>query len=417
MKAIATLSFLLSVFQQVHAFKNSVLRDITREALGATVFPVNFTAEIDFTDSAINQIVRANIHLDRGFAGHRSKNDDWYFNNERFEDASGRLIQLKEDIVTACTGSDPDPDSARRIFGKALHTLQQFYSHTNYVELGNTAIETDLGREIIDDPDPNARMCSNGALSDFGETDLTSSYRKRFLHRVPNLKCSEGDLRKEGEEFDRAKELALRATYDYLDQVVEAFGGDQAALRRFADRDKAVIFVIDTTESMRIELQGIKTASRRIIAQYNESLVGRYILISFHDGEGNAAIRSITTTADPDEFLAAVENLEADSDGLGTCKETGWDAMNKAVDLTAFRSQIYFWSDAAQKRTGFFPLFPKFYLRWSTCLRNHTRVRFILTGNCLPFGTSYRGFNTIARIAGGSVILADENDVGSLDYS
>jgi hypothetical protein len=419
MKAIATISFILSVFQQVHAF-NSALREMTREVLEATVFSVNFTGQIDFTDGAINQIVRANNILDRSFAARRAIYDDWHFYNEQFEDASRRLIQLKEEIVTTITGSKSNPGLARRIFGQALHTLQEFYSHTNWVELGNTAIETKLGREIIDDPDPNARMCSNGALSDFGETDLTSSYRWHFLHRVPDLKCSTRDLDKENEkhpDFPAAKALALEATYDYMDQVVEAFGGNEVALRRFVDRDVAVIFLVDTTESMRNELEGVKTAASGIIAQYSGDQIGRYILISFHDGEGDDAIRSITTTADPDEFLAAVDALVADSDGLGTCREAGWTAMNKAVDLVVSGSKIYFWSDAAQKRNGFFPLFPKFYFRWYLALFKHTRVRFILTGNCLPFGSSYRGFNTIARIMGGSVIIADENEVGSLDYS
>jgi hypothetical protein len=416
MKAIATLSFLFFVFQQAHAFRHSDLRDITREVTDNTTFAVNFTAGgiITFTDRAKDQIQRASGRGDRSFAAHRHINDDWHFYNERFADATERLIQLKAEIV-----ADPDPDSARETFGQALHTLQEFYSHTNWVELGSGVIETKLGREIIPDANSSAVMCSNGVLSDSGLTDLTSSYN-RINRRVPDGKCSRDDLDKEDSDnpmFAAARALAVEATADYLEQIVEAFAGDEAAIRRFADRDAAVMFVIDTTESMRVELIGIKTSASGIIEQYNESQIGRYILIEFHDGEGDDAIRETTITADPDEFLTAVEALKADSDGLGSCREAGWTAMNNAVDLTERDSKIYFWSDAAQRRLGRWPLVPRFYFRWYSAIFKHTRVQFVLTGNCLPSGTSYRGFNTVARIIGGSVILADESEVGTIDYS
>lgn len=81
-----------------------------------------------------------------------------HFDNEKFIESSGLLKTLKSDIVytlepiTKDTSEDKKTQigkESRKILGQALHTLQDFYAHTNWVELGFENIDNRLGREII----------------------------------------------------------------------------------------------------------------------------------------------------------------------------------------------------------------------------------------------------------------------------
>lgn len=415
--ALITCLFVLVLPAQ--AFERRVYREITEEVVSTASFPVDFTGNITFSDRAQREIVQAISRLDRSIAGLRRINNDWHFYDERFEDATERLTLLKELIVTASTGSAPDPPLAREIFGKALNTLQDFYSHTNYVELGNTEIETKLGRELMEDADPELVMCSGGSLADAGLTTLTSGYRN--CRQAPEGKCCRDDLDKEDasvDGFETARTLAKAATEDYLAQVVadlRALDDNEAALRRFVDRDTAVIFVIDTTESMREELVGIKSSAASILGQFNNTQTGRYILIPFEDGEN--PIRSVFTTPDPQEFLDAVNALEADSFGGGDCREAGWDAVDRAIEEAARKSTIYFWSDAWQRgRIRFIGFLTRPLLRIRAALFKRTRFRLVLTGRCIPIGTSYDGFKQFASAVGGKVYETDPDKVGDIVF-
>ena len=84
-----------------------------------------------------------------------------HFDRETFPEGSQWLIDLKARINTnlsqVTNGNDPQQQhavEARRLLGTALHTIQDFYAHTNWVELGFRKEEIDkrLGRESIPRP-------------------------------------------------------------------------------------------------------------------------------------------------------------------------------------------------------------------------------------------------------------------------
>jgi hypothetical protein len=65
-----------------------------------------------------------------------------HFDGENF---TGGKAQITANLTTAVTQAKADvPGFARTSVGAALHTIQDFYAHTNWVELGKTTINPNL---------------------------------------------------------------------------------------------------------------------------------------------------------------------------------------------------------------------------------------------------------------------------------
>lgn len=159
-------------------------RGITEQALKDSWTVAGQT--LNFTPEAIREIERANRSVDlkpefldsesaTGLLWNTVKHTELpfskdfdihtnHFDNESFKSASQRLQTLKKDAVDLLKQITTDSSEnykttqgkeAQKNLGQALHTLQDFYSHTNWVELGFDTIDTRLGREIISDPSPN----------------------------------------------------------------------------------------------------------------------------------------------------------------------------------------------------------------------------------------------------------------------
>ena len=59
-----------------------------------------------------------------------------HFSGEQFKEGSKRLLELKSQIVTSLL-KGVKFEYARQLVGQYLHTLQDFYSHSNWLELEN----------------------------------------------------------------------------------------------------------------------------------------------------------------------------------------------------------------------------------------------------------------------------------------
>lgn len=84
-----------------------------------------------------------------------------HFDGESFPEGQARILTLRADVVADLNAGDVA--GARTSLGSALHTVQDFYSHSNWVELGNSAPNPDLGRPGIPCPD-SARRCGRAAV-------------------------------------------------------------------------------------------------------------------------------------------------------------------------------------------------------------------------------------------------------------
>lgn len=120
--------------------------DITRNALKTI-----------FSSAAIEKIVAANLYQDRiaGQFGH----DEFHFDNNAFEKGYAYIEEQRARTVASLQYGDIP--SAWAAFGRLTHTAQDFYAHSNYVDLWITrqngarpaAAEIDpVDQALIDSP-------------------------------------------------------------------------------------------------------------------------------------------------------------------------------------------------------------------------------------------------------------------------
>jgi hypothetical protein len=195
-----------------------------------------------FSERALDEIRDANRNTDIitffGVAEH--------FDDEAFVESSRRLINLKEAVIAQSLAGQGE--GAREDLGGALHTVQDFYSHSNWVELGLAGIETRLGRAEMQPLSLDQRTCEDdfATLVDFGLTSETTGYFPFFdlcggpPDGTPAGKCRHGveficpdGLNKDAPGrpgFETAHARAVDATIDYANQILDALAGNAAAL-------------------------------------------------------------------------------------------------------------------------------------------------------------------------------------------
>jgi hypothetical protein len=90
---------------------------------------------------AVEAMQKATAGVDAGEEQHLAAA---HFDSEQFESGQDRLIALRQSVVSSIKVGDYD--AARRDTGRMFHTLQDFYSHTNWIENGNRAPNPVLGQ-------------------------------------------------------------------------------------------------------------------------------------------------------------------------------------------------------------------------------------------------------------------------------
>jgi uncharacterized repeat protein (TIGR01451 family) len=86
-----------------------------------------------------------------------------------------------------------------------------------------------------------------------------------------------------------------------------------------------MVFVIDTTNSMAAEIDGVIAAMKKYIDEIEPSQAPLIVLVEFKDN-----VRFKAATRDLDELLGAVEDLKAE--GGGTCPEASVEARTLAIE-------------------------------------------------------------------------------------
>lgn len=88
-----------------------------------------------------------------------------HFDANRFVESNERIIDLSRAIITGILRKDYV--TARRLAAECLHTIQDFYSHSNWIELGNRGINEEIGttrfsRNLnVNNFDPNRNLSIN----------------------------------------------------------------------------------------------------------------------------------------------------------------------------------------------------------------------------------------------------------------
>ncbi|XP_016099011.1 von Willebrand factor A domain-containing protein 7 [Sinocyclocheilus grahami] len=267
--------------------------------------------------------------------------------------------------------------SARSILGAVCHTLQDFYSHSNWVELGSTApfnslIKPELPLNNL--ASSNTKTCKSCVGEDCSDNILpevlqqkmlTSGYFHLLIPDKPAGKCSHGSaldrtssteptggINKDDISSDhgflhqQAAEMAIKATMELLENIRLATG-DQDFLRLMGLSQTSVLaFVIDTTGSLSNYIADAKRVSMSIIdsRRGTSEEPSEYILVQFNDQDFGLLIR----TGDADKFKEQINSLSAsDSVNPGMCLSGLLLTLTRAPPS----SDIFVFTDASAKDT------------------------------------------------------------------
>ena len=239
-----------------------------------------------FSRQAVQEIVQATGNVDNlageFWVGEAHCDDDLVLHCHR------RLMKLKADSIDAVEDEEARSGILARLYaGRALHTLQDFYSHSNWVMtpgLGNTSPFTALGvpgadaqvRALL--PASNLATCrSDGVTVAFdGEFKITTGHFKAevwsFLTDtvISPGRCNHGfgptnikGIHKDEPSrpfHDQARHVAVLATQAYVTQILDAL--DDGGKRAFMGIGGTLGFVIDDTGSMGSEIAGVISRRR-----------------------------------------------------------------------------------------------------------------------------------------------------------
>ncbi|CAN9493256.1 unnamed protein product [Ophioblennius macclurei] len=323
---------------------------------------------------AILFIVLMNVRVDLRHA----LNASFHFDDEHLN--QGRRIITTGITAVKASNEQGNFETARQKLGELLHPLQDFYSHSNWVELGKPGpnanlIRSDVGiGNIAAESRATCRSCdgddcTNNILEDIiAEEVLTSGYFAivPFSAEKPPGKCSHGGavdatssleptggINKDTFSADhgflhqQAADMATAATVELLEDI-RAAAGNQPFLQMMGisrGSSKALCFVIDTTSSMAEDIAAVQGVTAAIIdsevGTENEPSV--YILVPFND----PVVGPLVKTTDPSVFKIVIDSLQAS--GGGDEPELSLSGLQLALSNVPFNSEIFLFTDAPAK--------------------------------------------------------------------
>ena len=258
-------------------FMGSAIHErITWIGLSQVQVTLSNNKKVAFTIPATGLVVIANAETDSAYLDIPFV----HFDNERFATAGRRLLVLRSAVgAKASTG---DFVGARESLGQALHTVQDFYSHSTWVERGEPGLAP-LGRQALQNPASTVANC--GSASIIAPASLSSGYfnlsqvtpslliwtnQYRVLGIEPTWpydKCIHGggsgagihkDDPSKGDSFGIASEKAVAATRQYVEDIIGDLRKQPPAVA-----DKAICGLFGIEEENCLNVDFLTTFSSR----------------------------------------------------------------------------------------------------------------------------------------------------------
>lgn len=242
------LTLLTSVFgREAAGFQLDVHSEITKEALQK----MNIAA--DALEDIQNSVALVDAPLWGEFSDATAHCDD-----EELPKCFRRVIDKRKHILNLLKTKAPEGDRAREALGQALHTIQDFYSHSNWVHNpgpNKKSINTDFGFNLPTKLPGNLPMCleagvreGNHVLTKYGLTEITTGYFR--IGGIPANKCNHGGLiygginkdqsnGKDDKLFSEARRLAVLATRTFVVQILQEVHQDKKAIRSLLCKSNA----------------------------------------------------------------------------------------------------------------------------------------------------------------------------------
>lgn len=433
---------ILQASGSLQAFSVSVHADITKEELAQIQGRAGAGLVFQWDDLALNHIADANRAVDDIVDGSAALySPDRHFTNEDVSAASERIIEFRRRIIqTARTkgavqsGKRAGSQVIREDLGKVIHTIQDYYSHGNWVDLGNTDIDRRLGVSVIPRVPTSVAPCPSNPNSYAPNAGgaLSTSYFIGFglretigcdLQQLPANKCFHGNYRptcmgvnKDLSAKDAASEgvaqnplhgaaraLAAKATREFVQGIVDELENDYDALRQVFNLRSSFVAVVDHTTSMSASIAGAKNLVGQMVtavSQDAELAPENYILVSYGDPDVDPAI----VTVDPQMFLSHINGISLHGGGTD-CPELTNSGILTAANAASFGADIWVFTDATSKDRE------KLNALTALAKSKGLKINFALTGSCSPTDP---GYIQLASDTGGQVMRVQPSQIGQL---
>ena len=379
-------------------------------------------------EKAIEQIKNGNKSTD--FILDLYLMDAAHFTGDELEGGQTRVYGLYKNMKAALEANELG--KARWALGSAFHAIQDFYSHSNWLETNHFSINPNVANfdntaALLASAAPkNAVTCADCASPfscvECANNVITSQLTTAWFQAKPgkNIKpfgrCShggffdfssdnpaKGGINKDTGSCDTphghlhflATGIAKQHTKEFLKFIKK-----NVTLKQF----KALLgiggtlaFAIDTTGSMSQEIAGVRQGATAIVnGRLNTDLEPtKYVLVEIDDPTTN-----LIETDDPNVFIQAINALQAD-DG-GDCPELAFTAMSKALEkFDEGGGELMVYTDAAAKD------------RWQAlsvinlAMKHDAEITLVLTGSCSPIDPEYF---RVARETGGQAFVVAESE-------
>ncbi|GAA5218197.1 Ig-like domain-containing protein [Corallincola platygyrae] len=351
--------------------------------------------DLAFSAAVIAEIQAANAHVDdltgEFFHGPAHCDDEMIGGRDG---CSQRLIEFRGDIVEELSSNEPDLVAARQKLGRALHTLQDFYAHSNWVNLGhrNQDIFTELTYPTDDNPYADAqdgweqapdeahyKTCEwetgwqvddgplpNLTLGPRGLNVVTTGYFNGYTMGQTDpqpYKCEHGGdgtgLNKDtpGQAYHmEAINVATIHTRAYVNDIITAVFEDETLsqaqrvnnVARFMGVGGKIAFAVDTTTSMGPTITGIQNGMRDAVGAIQAQRgITDYYQVSF--GE---AVATVETAYTNQTMLSHINRIQqgVPDDGFDA-PESALDALLVLVNEATPGTELYLYTDADTKHT------------------------------------------------------------------
>ncbi|XP_071389668.1 von Willebrand factor A domain-containing protein 7-like [Centroberyx affinis] len=351
---------------------------------------------------AVGEVVKSNAAMD--FLSSTRSDPVYHFDSERVDSAMVMLRQFWAQTLLSVRAKEYQ--SARHSLGQLFHSLQDFYSHSNWVEMGQRSIYLHLLQPeepafpVAEGDTPTCMECFSATCRDNLLPRLAHRRRPPLLLTTgyfstlppkPEGKCSHGGIldssrhkgAKGGINKDstsplfsphhylhvEAASLATEATLSVLRDLRDTVG-HTSFLKLFSVKQApALVFVMDTTGSMFEEITAARLRAFSIIQSRANTpeQPGTFLLVPFHD----PGVGPVYETDDPNQFMNYMENLMAL--GGGDEPEMCLSAIHLALTHSPPLSEIFVFTDASPKDAHLFSAVK------ALTLEKQCKVTFLLT--------------------------------------
>ncbi|XP_068601815.1 von Willebrand factor A domain-containing protein 7 [Brachionichthys hirsutus] len=351
---------------------------------------------------AVGEVTKSNAAMD--FLSSTRSDPVYHFDSEHVDSAMLMLRQLWGQTLLSVQAKEYQ--SARHSLGQLFHSLQDFYSHSNWVEMGQRFIYLHLlhpdepAIPVAKEDIPTCMECFSHTCRDNLLPRMTNAEQDAkllttgYFSGVPSKplgKCSHGGILDGSRHTGamgginkdstsplfsphhylhaEAAALAAQATLSVLRDLRDTVG-HKCFLRLFSVKQvPALVFVMDTTGSMFEEITAARLRALSIIQNRagGPQQPSTYLLVPFHD----PGVGPVHETDDPNQFMQHMENLMAL--GGGDEPEMCFSAIQLALTHSPPLSEIFVFTDASPKDGHLFNAVR------ALALEKQSKVTFLLT--------------------------------------